>query len=593
MKKIYLLLLFIASRPLFPQIQLSAIDYLDTNNVKAAIICNADFGWDFANSQYEVPKGSGKHPLFNGSLWIGGYNNGILHMAANTYRQAGLDFWPGPLDTATASINLATSNQWNKLWRISLEEVEMFKLQWALGNVQNGSYTPTPNVLNWPGNGGPGNLPYIGMFFDLNADGFYNPVPDGDYPIMKGDEMFFWVINDALAPHGETGAPAMGIEIHCEAYAYHRPCMSGFREVLENTTFYNYRIFNLSNNFYDSTFIGFFLDPDLGNPFDDYVGCDVRTNSAFTYNANPIDGVYGAKPPAFSLVTLKGPDADLNDALDNNRDSCIDCSWPVGGNCEPCYTCAPIADELKPESILMSNFNYIDNTTPPLTNYYKLMNSRQSNGNYMTYGGNGTVATNPPTNFVFPGTSDPNGWGLGYQPGNPPTIPPFIPWTEHDLSRPAGDRRMIVSMGKFTFKPKTFQDVEMALVFSRDTINCANNLCAINKAHDDADSLQQWYDCYAWQSISCNPVNGIQELSSANIGIYPNPVNDHLIVTTLYDQKLDGYEILDMLGRSVRKGDLSSSFSKHRIEVSGFPSGIYFLKVAFEGKTAIKKFVKE
>ncbi|MBK9781978.1 MAG: hypothetical protein IPP55_18365 [Anaerolineales bacterium] len=58
------------------------------------------------NALYEVPVGSGKHSLFAGAIWIGGLEAGSnnLKVAAQTYRQSGSDFWPGPIDRTTVSI---------------------------------------------------------------------------------------------------------------------------------------------------------------------------------------------------------------------------------------------------------------------------------------------------------------------------------------------------------------------------------------------------------------------------------------------------------------------------------------------------------
>jgi hypothetical protein len=84
--------------------QLNTIEYLDINNVKAGILTHGDMFWNIDSSQsaYEYPKGSGKHCGFASSIWIAGYNHntGGLHVAAQTYRQGGNDYWPGPLDSA-------------------------------------------------------------------------------------------------------------------------------------------------------------------------------------------------------------------------------------------------------------------------------------------------------------------------------------------------------------------------------------------------------------------------------------------------------------------------------------------------------------
>src|SRR5829696_8575650 len=73
------------------------------NNVRTVILMNGDMWWDAMASlgpQYEIPKGGGIHSLFSGALWMGGVDaSNNLKVAAQTYRQDGSDFWPGPLDT--------------------------------------------------------------------------------------------------------------------------------------------------------------------------------------------------------------------------------------------------------------------------------------------------------------------------------------------------------------------------------------------------------------------------------------------------------------------------------------------------------------
>ena len=79
---------------------------LDINNIRTTIMAGGDMWWDLNDAKYEIPKGSGKHSMFAGALWIAGESDGgQLKVAAMTYRQDGSDFWTGPLDPATASIS--------------------------------------------------------------------------------------------------------------------------------------------------------------------------------------------------------------------------------------------------------------------------------------------------------------------------------------------------------------------------------------------------------------------------------------------------------------------------------------------------------
>src|SRR6187402_2443173 len=92
MKKSTFLILMLFGLRLMAQNQ----GYLDINNVKAMILNRNDMFWDLQSSdaQYEVPKFSGKHCLYNTSVWVGGLDaGGQLHVAGMTYRQSGVDFW--------------------------------------------------------------------------------------------------------------------------------------------------------------------------------------------------------------------------------------------------------------------------------------------------------------------------------------------------------------------------------------------------------------------------------------------------------------------------------------------------------------------
>ena len=76
----------------------SRID-LDINNVRTTILNGGDMWWDLDNAKYEIPKGSGQHSIFAGSIMIGGRDEtGNLKMAALTHRSKGSDFWAGPIN---------------------------------------------------------------------------------------------------------------------------------------------------------------------------------------------------------------------------------------------------------------------------------------------------------------------------------------------------------------------------------------------------------------------------------------------------------------------------------------------------------------
>ncbi|MBK7691105.1 MAG: hypothetical protein IPJ31_08305 [Bacteroidetes bacterium] len=82
---------------------------------------------DTQSPSYEFPKGSGKHSNFAAALWIAGVNTATsqLHVSAQTYRQTGNDYWPGPLDN-NGNIDTATSNKWDKIWKVNRTTIDSF-----------------------------------------------------------------------------------------------------------------------------------------------------------------------------------------------------------------------------------------------------------------------------------------------------------------------------------------------------------------------------------------------------------------------------------------------------------------------------------
>jgi len=244
-------------------------EYLEVNNVRAQF---NDFGnhfWEMPGgdgAQYLVPKDNGQIPLFANTFWIGGLDeNNQLHLAAERYRMIGFDYWPGPISNVYDSVY---DLKWNQVWKLNKEDIEYHKSHWW-----ETDYTPIKDIETWPGNGDTdlGQSEQIAPYYDKNYDGIYNPL-DGDWPVIKGDQALFFVFNDTRDLHSESQGLQLGIEIRAMAYAFNEPTDSA----LWNTTFLHYEIENRSNTTYYETMVGSFTDIDLGNPWDDYVGCDVQ-----------------------------------------------------------------------------------------------------------------------------------------------------------------------------------------------------------------------------------------------------------------------------------------------------------------------------
>ena len=453
---------------------------LDINNIRCPVLINGDMWWDLVNGAYEVPKDSKKFSLFAGALWIGGKDIGDnLKVAAQTYRQGGSDFWPGPVDTTSATTSSDVCLKYDRHFRVTHEEVAAFATSWQPGN------TPLTNVSSdfkeWPGNGdlSLNQTNFLAPFHDNNGDGIYE-WENGDYPgynlntdptkpdslnpnneYLLGDQTIWWVFNDVGNVHRETDGAPIGLEIQAQAFAF------ATNDEINNMTFYKYKIINRSSLQVDTTYFGAWVDPDLGNYLDDFVGCDVKRGFGYCYNGDAFDdGIsgYGTNPPAIGYDFFQGPKADLNDGVDNDRDSCIDCTWIVGINGR-----VAVSDTFLPELIIMSKFIYYNNDGSAIGNpngaadYYNYLKGIWKDNNQITYGGNGhgtgIGATSIPCNFMFPSTSDPNHWGT-----NGVAVPA---WDEVSAGNSPDDRRFLQTAGPFTLLPGAVNYITTGAVWAR------------------------------------------------------------------------------------------------------------------------------
>ena len=352
----------------------SAYDWLDINNVKARINTGGDMWWDLpggVGAKYFIPKEGSATSMFSGSLWIGGLDiNNQLKLAAQRYRQVGIDYWTGPLTVdGTAAIDEAVCAQYDDFFKITRAEVDEFL---SHTDPEDGHFVPSedysipPIILDWPAHGdvSKGQSYYLAPFYDVHGDGEYDPYA-GDYPyydisnelchtdiptmeeefggtvtgsiladqVIKGDQTLWWVFNDKGNIHTETTGSAIGLEIRAQAFAF------ATNDVINNMTFYSYEVINRSTFELTQTYFSPWVDTDLGYARDDFVGCDVARGLGYCYNGRAIDGngeveSYGDQPPAIGVDFFQGPYMDP-DGYDNPSFEGDSAKGPsFGGNCD-------------------------------------------------------------------------------------------------------------------------------------------------------------------------------------------------------------------------------------------------------------------
>ncbi len=455
---------------------------LDVNNVRCPIWINGDMWWDLTGTAlYEVPVGSGKHSLFAGAIWFGGKDGaGNLKVAAQTYRQSGSDFWPGPIDTTTTSISASQCLKYDKHYKITFSEVKNFHEEYQVKG--NSSYLIPEIIKLWPATGDPAfnEGHFLAPFYDRTGDGIYD-YNDGDYPkynvdgtldpcdksLLLGDQTIWWVFNDVGNIHGETESLLpVGVEIQAQAFGFNT------NDAINNMTFYRYKIINWSTSILNETYFGSWVDPDLGNYLDDFVGCDVMRGLGFCYNGDADDDGavgYGVNPPAVGMDFFEGPLADLNDSIDNDRDGVID---------------------EQGEQIIMSKFVYYNNNSTNIGNpstalqYYNYLDGKWKDNSPLVYGGTGyQTAGAPLCNFMFPDDSDPLHIGTnGSDPG--------FNWSENlpcasCIPNEPSDRRFLQSAGKFTLFPGAVNFITTGVVWARTSSGGPGASIKLLKAADD------------------------------------------------------------------------------------------------------------
>jgi hypothetical protein len=397
---------------------------LDVNNVRTTILNGGDMWWNLNNARYEVPKVEAnqvaKNSLFSGALWIGGVTNGNIRIAAQTYRQSGNDFFPGPLSNGTAFIDEAGCKKYDRIWKISLSEIDAFRKSEALWA------DPSEEIVSWPceGDVDKGEAKYIAPFFDNDNDGRYDPTA-GDYPSFDQnndknipDMMLFILFNDKGNIHTESQGLQIGLELQTHAFAY------STNDEINNMTFYRTVIYNRGNEEIDSCVFGQWVDPDLGNYNDDYVECDVKRNLGICYNGDDNDeGIlgYGLNPPSVGVNFFEGPRR-------------------------------PDGTEIGLTKFVYYNndFTNFGNPTKP-EHYWGYLNGKWKDGTSITYGGNGKGGADT-ASFMFPGSTDPAG-----RPA----------WTERNSQNQPADRRFLQTAGAFSLLPGAVNKVTIGVVWAR------------------------------------------------------------------------------------------------------------------------------
>ena len=544
--------------------------YMQINNIRARIMDEGDMWWDpgVGLPRYYAPAAGNVCSLFAGALWVGGIDaGGQLKVAAMTYRQNGEDFWTGPIYKGF-QISAAQCLQWDKMFYVTRAEVD----NW----YANGG-TPSSDIANWPGNNPNPGAGMLAPYVDAQGSGQYtvnagDPLGQRDYPAYDltgtstntrghifGDATLWWVINDIGNTHTESGGIAIGLEVRSQCFAFQT------NDAINNMTFYNYEIINQSTYQVNNTYFGAWVDPDLGNGGDDYVGCDVGRSMGYCYNGECTDpdgsGQFAGEigyhndPPAVGAVFFQGPIADKGD--------------------KSCY----IKTVDSEQCIGMAKFVYYNNdftvqgNPTKASDYYNYLRGMWQDGSHMTYGGNGYQTSSTPANYMFPWTpggacsatainTDSAGCGTN-------GVKQSVEWDEKAAGDPFGDRRWMQSAGPFTLAPGAVNYVTVGMVWDQPATPGQCNVAPICLIQQDADLAQALFNNnFKVLDGPDAPDLNIQELKNELVITITNKKTSNNYLET-YNQvsptivgfanntyKFEGYEIFQVIDSTVTGTDI-------------------------------------
>lgn len=551
MKKLATLLTASAATLAFAQPQL-AIDSMEINTLKASIYSDGGI-WSLETFDDSIHKTL----LFADGFWIGGMDGTTLHQSAQTYRQSGYDFVPGPISNDPSAIS-----KHDKVYRINLQTLSDFK---------NGITQGIPSeIANWPAHGDTnmGEAYYLAPFVDVNNDGKYDPA-DGDYPKIKGDEAIYTIFNDDNTRTGaytrENPNP-LGVEIHCMTYGY----KTGGIE--DSILYREYRVINRSGTSYTDAYLSLWADFDLGNSWDDLIGTEISANSVYCYNADADDeGPYGfgTNLASCGIRMLQGPPAPYFDGIDNDKDGCIDGVRNASGTCIPENPSTGVR-----EKILLSGSMYYNNSSSPQGNpntpldFYNYMNSLWKNGNNLiiespsgfgsVQNGDGYVTSNlgTATRYMYPGNSYDS---LGaYEPSVP------LDWFESPSNQQ--DKRTLANAGPFTIDAGQEFTIATAYVWARKPGHTNSIPEIVNKL----SYLDTNYNNQPARTVGLNAYK-----ANINYQLSFNTASAEWAIANREDKNL-GFEIYTTTGQLMKSFKVESH-SKVTIPTQGFPKGVYLL----------------
>ncbi len=252
-----------------------------------------------------------------------------------------------------------------------------------------------------------------------------------------------------------------------------------------NAVYMEFKLYNKGGKDLRDCYVSVWADPDLGDAYDDLVGCDTVLNIGYCYNGDDDDGDYGSTPPAVGFKVIRGPLVETGNPSDSG------------------YFENAILPGYK--NIEMTAFaKYINGTDPQnKTESYNYMQGLKADGSFY-YDNFGNL-----TKYHF--TGDPV-TGIG------------------DIDVDPADRRLMLSMGPFDFAPGDSQYVKIKLGvgMGSDRLISITKLIEVLEQPEIYSTLKTEINpdrIYAYMSNTIEQKSVAVSLGNDASSINPDPIN--------------------------------------------------------------------
>jgi hypothetical protein len=525
---------------------------------------DGSYNYFITNAGMEFPRGGGKSVVYEDGIVWGGYHKASLRpkVGGSMYRhgiQAGRILSPGGPTEAEMPVADDPVKPEYRVYRVrrdvgpgtpfvdvqaSLESEAALISRFDSGATAAALYNAYVRDWNeWPARR-ESDQAGLAPFTDVDGNGLYNSQTDiPGYP--ESDQTLYYVGND-LNPtltYNLLGSPPIGLEMHRTIWGYHRTGPPGTPEAFNNAIFSSTILINKSGAAIDSMVVAQWVDPDVGDASDDFVGCDTMRQLGYAYNGKASDATYGSVVPAPGYVLLQGP------IVPSAGDHAL-----FRGQLRQGYS------NLKMTSFVPYDMRF-DRFPPPDWQdrlMYRLLTGHTTDGGAFI-----NPLDGQPSKFVFNGEPElSRGWRDEFGEG-------FF-W----------DRRFLLSSGPFTMASEDTQEIVIATIIAQGL----NNLSSI-------ELLKLWADqvSYAFRNVPVSVPHVGEPMGFALMQNFPNPFNPATTIQYALPQRSHvTLEVFNVLGQPVAtlvNGEVEAGEHAVQFDAAGLASGVYFCRMQARGFT--------